>query len=143
MAKKLRDILQAKGSEVHTIAPAASLQDVADLLVKQNCGSLVVVDGEQLCGIITERDILRAAAASHQPLKNFLVREHMTAELVTGSLEDGLSDVMGQMTEHRIRHLPILEKERLVGMISIGDVVKAQHDQLSMENHYLKNYIQG
>ena len=57
--------------------------------------------------------------------------------------QEDLGEVMGQMTDHRIRHLPILEKGTLVGIISIGDVVKAQHDRLSMENHYLKNYIQG
>jgi CBS domain-containing protein len=139
---KLRDILRSKGSQVHTISPSATLQDVANVLVRHNCGSLLVTDGDQLCGIITERDILRAAA-SHQPLVNCLVRDHMTVELVTGSPDESLSEVMGQMSEHRIRHLPILEDGRLVGIISIVDVVKAQHDQLSMENHYLKNYIQG
>jgi CBS domain-containing protein len=140
---KLRDILQTKGSVVHTIAPSATLQDVANVLVEHNCGSLVVLDDGKLCGIITERDILRAAAASHVPLADFSVRDHMTVKLVTGSLDEDLGEVMGQMTDNRIRHLPILEKGTLVGIISIGDVVKAQHDRLSMENHYLKNYIQG
>ncbi len=140
---RLREILLSKGSEVYTIAPSATLQDVANVLVQHNCGSLVVVEDGQLCGIITERDILRAAAASHQPLANCAVRDYMTAKLVTGSLDEDLAEVMGQMTHHRIRHLPILEDGRLVGMISIGDVVKAQHDRLSMENHYLKNYIQS
>ena len=140
---RLRDILRVKGSQVHTISPSATLQDVANILVQHNCGSLVVTEGDQLCGIITERDILRAAAATHPPLTDCLVRDHMTAKLITGSPDESLSEVMGQMTEHRIRHLPILENGRLVGIISIVDVVKAQHDQLSMENHYLKNYIQG
>ncbi len=140
---RLRDILRVKGSQVHTISPSATLQDVANILVQHNCGSLVVTDGDQLCGIITERDILRAAAASDPPLIDCLVRDHMTGKLITGSPDESLSEVMGQMTEHRIRHLPILENGRLVGIISIVDVVKAQHDQLSMENHYLKNYIQG
>lgn len=140
---RLREILQNKGSEVFSIAPSASLQDVANVLVQHNCGSLVVLENGQLCGIITERDILRAAAASHQPLASFAVRDHMTAKLVTGSLDEDLAEVMGQMTHHRIRHLPVLEDGRLVGIISIGDVVKAQHDRLSMENHYLKNYIQS
>ena len=103
---KLRDILQTKGSVVHTITPSATLQDVANILVEHNCGSLVVMEQEQLSGIITERDILRAAAASHQPLADFSVRDHMTAKLVTGSLDEDLGEVMGQMTDHRIRHLP-------------------------------------
>lgn len=121
---KLRDILQTKGSVVHTITPSATLQDVANILVEHNCGSLVVMEQEQLSGIITERDILRAAAASHQPLADFSVRDHMTAKLVTGSLDEDLGEVMGQMTDHRIRHLPVLENGKLVGIISIGDVVK-------------------
>ena len=140
---KLRDILQSKGNEVHTVWPSATLQDVVDLLVRHNCGSLVVVEGGQLLGIITERDILRAAAASDRPLAERQVQDHMSVDLVVGAPEDLIGAVMGLMTHHRVRHLPVLEEDQLVGIVSIGDIVKAQHRQLSMENHYLKNYIQG
>jgi CBS domain-containing protein len=140
---KLRDILQIKGSDVHTIPPSATLQQVINRLVEHNCGSLVVVDQGNMCGIITERDIVRAAASEPQPLDACFVRDHMSIELLTGTPADDISDVMGLMTQHRVRHLPITEGEQLVGIISIGDVVKAQHDRLSMENHYLKNYIQS
>jgi CBS domain-containing protein len=140
---KLRDILLAKGTNVHTIGPTATLQEVADLLVRHNCGSLLVVDGSQLLGIITERDILRAVAATDRRLADCQVQDHMSVDLLIGNPEDAIAEVMGLMTEHRVRHLPVLEDERLVGIVSIGDVVKAQHRQLSMENHYLKNYIQG
>jgi CBS domain-containing protein len=140
---KLRDILQSKGTQVHMIWPTATLQEVVDLLVRHNCGSLLVVDGGQLLGIITERDILRAVAAVNRSLSDCQVQDHMSVNLLTGNPEDAIGDVMGLMTEHRVRHLPVLEEDRLVGIVSIGDVVKAQHHQLSMENHYLKNYIQG
>jgi CBS domain-containing protein len=140
---KLRDILQSKGKEVHMVWPAATLQDVVDLLVRHNCGSLLVVESGQLLGIITERDILRAAAAVDPPLSERQVQDHMSVDLVVGSPDDAIGEAMGLMTNHRVRHLPVLEDGQLVGIVSIGDVVKAQHRQLSMENHYLKNYIQG
>jgi CBS domain-containing protein len=140
---KLRDILHTKGRDVYSVWPAATLQDVVNLLVQFNVGSLLVVESGQLLGIITERDILRAAAATDRPLTECLVQDHMSVDLVTGTPDDPIGEVMGLMTEHRVRHLPVLEEDQLVGIVSIGDIVKAQHHQLSMENHYLKNYIQG
>jgi CBS domain-containing protein len=140
---KLREILQSKGTEVYLVSPTATLQDVVNLLVQHNCGSLVVVEDAQILGIITERDILRAAASINRPLVHCRVQDHMSVNLVTGRPDDPIGDVMGMMTEHRVRHLPVLDDARLVGIVSIGDIVKAQHQQLSMENHYLKNYIQG
>lgn len=140
---RLRDILNHKGFEIHTIRPTASLQDVVDQLVDRNCGSLLVVENGHLYGIITERDILRAMAVIAGPLALHRVSDHMSRDLVTARTDDELNEVMGQMTMHRVRHLPVLEEEQLVGIVSIGDVVKAQHDELSIENEYLKNYIQG
>jgi CBS domain-containing protein len=140
---QLKEILELKGDVVHTIGPRETLADVVRKLVAWNCGSLVVCDGDRMVGIITERDILRASADLSQPLEAVAVESRMTAEVVTGTPDDRVQDVMGLLTEKRIRHLPVLQDGRLVGMISIGDVVKAQHDRLTMENHYLKNYIQS
>ncbi|MGD9724081.1 MAG: CBS domain-containing protein [Pirellulales bacterium] len=149
----LRDILHSKGAVVHTIGPDATLENVVLTLVKHNCGSLVVCAGEvvdrcggpaeRMVGIITERDILRACAARRGSLAEMTVAEVMTRDVATGSPDDSVADTMGLMTQRRIRHLPVLEGGQLVGLISIGDVVKSQHDQLSLENHYLKSYIQG
>src|SRR5690606_37217927 len=94
-------------------------------------------------GIITERDILRACAEQRAPLTSLLVRDYMSAELVTGGSADSVRDTMGQMTDHRIRHLPIVDDGRLVGLISIGDVVKAHYHETQVENHLLKSYIQS
>lgn len=138
----IRDILRNKGSQVLSIHPDATLADVVQKLVQNNCGSLVVCDGDRMAGIITERDILRAVADG-TPLSQVRVHQRMTTEVVTGTSDDSVESIMGAMTEHRIRHMPILDNQRLVGLISIGDVVKAQHDQLSVENHYLLSYIQG
>lgn len=140
---QLKEILESKGDQVHTIHPEQTLADVVRTLVERNCGSLVVCEGERMVGIITERDILRACDALEQPLEQVTVQSRMSREVVTGSPEDRVEHVMGLLTERRIRHLPVLKGEQLVGMISIGDVVKAQHHLLSIENHYLKNYIQG
>jgi CBS domain-containing protein len=140
---KLSDILFDKGRIVLTISPSASLDDVVQKLVEHNCGSLVVCEGANMVGIITERDILRACAARRAPLEKLTVGDHMTPEPITAEFTDEVSRVMGLMTKHRIRHMPIVEDGRLAGIVSIGDLVKAQHDQLTVENHYLKTYIQG
>ena len=144
----LQEILRAKGNAVHTISPDATLEEVVQKLVKHNCGSLVVcLDAEcenrRLIGIITERDILRACASERGRFGELTVSVVMTREVITGSPSDSVEDTMGLMTTKRVRHLPIVEQQKLEGIISIGDVVKAQHDQLTMENHYLKSYIHG
>ncbi len=139
---KLHEILTIKGSDVHSIGPDATLADVVDNLVEMNCGSLLVCEDEQMIGIITERDILRACS-TRKVLEETSVRGVMTSNVVTSKPSDDIGTVMGLMTDHRIRHLPVLDNGKLVGMISIGDLVKSQHAQLEMENHYLKNYIQS
>ncbi len=141
----LKDILRQKGGDVYRVEPRATLAEVVDRLVEHNVGSLLVCQGEAITGIITERDILRACRRPSVQLDQQFVQDYMTGldELITGSPDDKVCDVMGLLTEKRIRHLPILQDGTLVGMISIGDVVKAQHDHLSVENHYLKTYIQS
>ena len=139
----VRDILSDKGKLVHTCGPDDSLADVVDLLVGHNIGSLVVLDEGEMVGIITERDILRASAATRGPLEFLSVRERMTRCPVVAAPQHDVSDVMCVMTERRIRHLPVVEGGHLIGIISIGDTVKAQHDELCRENHYLKSYIQS
>ncbi len=145
----LHDILRNKGANVMTIGPDATLADVAQTLVRHNIGSLLVCQpdnsrGQRLLGIITERDLVRACARNATtPLERMKVADVMVRDVITVSPADSVEDTMGLMTERRIRHLPVVEEDRLVGIISIGDVVKAQHDSLTLENHYLKSYIQG
>ncbi len=141
----LREILNSKGHTVHTIDSSATLEDVVQKLVRHNCGSLVVVDPKsssgRMVGIITERDILRACASHKAALSALKVSDTMTANVVIGGPDDAVEDTMGLMTDKRIRHLPVMEEGQLLGLISLGDIVKMQHDQLTMENHYLKNYL--
>jgi CBS domain-containing protein len=139
----VRDVLSGKSSLVHTCSPEDTLADVADLLVGHNIGSLLVMQDEEMVGIITERDILRACAATRGPLEFLKVSERMTRCPIVASPNDEVADIMCIMTERRIRHVPVVERGQLVGIISIGDTVKAQHDELCRENHYLKSYIQS
>jgi CBS domain-containing protein len=139
----VRDVLSGKSSLVHTCSPDDTLADVADLLVGHNIGSLIVMHEEEMIGIITERDILRACAATRGPLEFLKVSERMTRCPVVASPNDDVQDIMCIMTERRIRHVPVVERGNLVGIVSIGDTVKAQHDELCRENHYLKSYIQS
>lgn len=147
----VQDLLNAKGGALYSIEPDATLGAAVERLVEYNVGSLVVCESGQgecrdqsrLVGIITERDVLRAVAVYRDPLSTLQVREVMTSRLVTGAPADSIEYVMGLMTEHRVRHLPILNEGKLLGLISIGDVVKLQHQQMALENHYLKNYIQS
>jgi CBS domain-containing protein len=142
---RLRDILDQKSHEVRTIPSSASCDDVVTELVRFNIGSLIVCDSPNgpVLGIITERDILKAQAAHRVPLTQLQVGEFMTSNLITARPEDDVMTAMGLMTTHRVRHLPVIEDDRLYGMVSIGDVVKAQHDELVMENHHMRSYIQS
>jgi CBS domain-containing protein len=136
----IRDILQKKGAQVHAIRPEATMTEAAQKMMDHRCGSLVVTEEENLVGIITERDVLRVCATGN-PLDQSRVAENMTRRVVTGAPEDDLKHVMGVLTNKRIRHLPVLSDGKLAGMISIGDVVKLQYDELAFENHVLKSYI--
>ncbi len=141
---KVSDILRVKGGHVFTIDLDASIERVIRILVHENVGSLVVVDppaSTTIVGIITERDILRTVDRKPTELAQLLVADFMSSSVRTSDPTASLDSVMGLMTSLRVRHMPIVENGELCGMISIGDVVKAKHDDLNRENHYLKEYI--
>ena len=139
----VREILVDKGRQIHSCAPDQTLTEVVDLLIKHNCGSLLVCDRGQMVGIVTERDILRAVAETRCSLDELRALDRMTPGPITANMDDDIGDAMGEMTARRIRHLPVMDGGELAGIISIGDLVKAQHAELCRENHYLKNYIQS
>lgn len=145
---KIQEILRRKGSEVHMIGPDDTADDVVEQLVEFNVGSLIVCvydewDEAIMVGIITERDVLRAHAAHRAKFDQLFVRDIMGIDVITAASTDSLQDAMRLMTVHRIRHLPVFDGGVLQGIISIGDIVKMHHDELEMENHYMKSYIQG
>ncbi len=143
----LKEILGVKGSTVHCIGPDATFDEAVRKLVEHNVGSLVVCPaGDQAqrpVGIVTERDFLRHCASGKCSAGPAKVSDVMSTELVTASPADRVEQIMGVMTEKRLRHLPVCEEGRLVGLVSIGDVVKAQHDRLALENKLMKDYIQS
>jgi len=137
-------ILAAKGDEVTTTRPDATIGEVARLLDEKHIGAVVVLDaGGQLCGIISERDIARGVATYGAELPKMTVDQLMTTDVVTCSPEDGVEKLMQTMTAGRFRHLPVVERGRMVGIISIGDVVKHRLEELEAETHLLHDYIAG
>ena len=140
---KIRDILRHKGPDVVTVSRAQTIMDAVRVLVERNIGGVVVVDGEQVVGILTERDVLRLTAEGPERLTTVTVETAMTRDVITGSLDDELHGVMEVMTEHRIRHLPVMDEDRLAGIVSIGDVVNAARRLAEEENVHLRDYMQG
>lgn len=141
---KARDILEAKGSRVVTCHEDNSLIDALAIFSANKIGSLLVVDShDKIQGIIAPRDILLVVLKNFEEIKNFKVSEIMTKDLIVATTDDKVDYILAIMTENRIRHVPILEGSELKGIISIGDVVKAQIEEKEVENRYLKDYIEG
>ena len=143
----LHDILLSKGGAVYTIGPNVTLDEASKQLVKYRVGALLVVEPEaaepKMIGIISERDLLYAQASGKGSFTELLVGEVMTSEVLTGTPDDSLDSVMALMTTKRIRHLPVVLEGQLIGIISIGDLVKAQMHRLAMENRFMKDYIRS
>ncbi|MEE4135168.1 MAG: CBS domain-containing protein [Desulforhopalus sp.] len=139
---KVKDILKAKGSKVITIAKDMAIFDAMWTFSKNRVGSLLVVDEKQeILGIIAARDVLMAVLNHYDTIKAVTVEKIMTTNLIVGTEEDDVDYIQAIMTENRIRHVPILDGKELKGLVSIGDVVKAQLKAKDVENRYLKDYI--
>jgi CBS domain-containing protein len=139
----IKRILATKGVNVVTTRPDQSIREAIALLAQYNIGALVVVDeANRPVGILSERDITRALARDENILSKS-VSELMTKNVITGLPQDDIISVANTMTEKRIRHIPIVEQGKLVGIISIGDVVKAQRDQYKGEIDTLQTQILG
>ena len=139
---RICDILRRKGLEVVTIAPDRTVLEAVQILVEHNIGAVVVVDGSGPIGILSERDVLRLTARA-AALTTLYVQEAMTTDLVTGNVGDDLRHVMDVMTQHRIRHLPIMDGSSLDGIVSIGDLVNELRRDAETENQHWKEDIAG
>ena len=140
---KVRQILKIKGSKVWTISKDASLLDALTLLREKKIGALVVMDGDKPAGIFSERDYVQRVDIAHQQPAAIRVDSIMTKNIVTVEPGQSVNECMELMTEKHIRHLPVLEDGRLVGIISIGDVVKDMIEELQFMVKQLENYITG
>ena len=140
---RVTDILRQKGGEVATIAPSATLAEAAQVLVVRRIGALVVSGGgDRIDGILSERDIVRQLAEWGSSALEMDVASAMTADVFTCAKSDSVDSLMGMMTEHRIRHLPVEADGALIGIVSIGDVVKRRVEELEVERQQLTEYIQ-
>ncbi|MBI4358597.1 MAG: CBS domain-containing protein [Candidatus Omnitrophica bacterium] len=141
---EVRDILQKKGSKVWSIKATQTLHEALQILVDQNIGALLVFDQKNnIAGILSERDIVHECHQSAKNLDTTPVSKVMTTNIIIGAPEDKVEYIMGIMTNNRIRHVPIVSGGKLQGIISIGDVVKAQLQNSEYEIRYLKDYMFG
>jgi CBS domain-containing protein len=135
-------ILKRKGSQVHTVSRTTSIMEVSCLLASKRIGATVIVDQNGLVeGIISERDIVRGLANYGAKVLDMPVEDLMTRNVITRGAESQIDELRWEMTNSRIRHLPILDNGKLVGLISIGDVVKNRVEELQAEGDMLRDYI--
>ncbi len=138
------EILRSKPVQaVHTVGPDASVLDAARRMAQHNVGALLVVDDGQVAGIVTERDCLRKIAAADRSSKATSVREIMSSPVMYVQPQHTSAECMALMTENRLRHLPVLDGDRLVGLISIGDLVKDIISEQRFIIEQLEHYITG
>lgn len=139
---RIADLLRHKGSEVATVPPGLSVTGLLDDLARHNIGAVVVVDDtDALVGIVSERDVVRRLNERGAELLTAPVSDIMTTQVVTCGPDEGLDSLAAIMTERRIRHMPVVENGRLVGIVSIGDVVKSRIRQLESDREQLESYI--
>jgi CBS domain-containing protein len=139
----VRHLLQEKGNRVWTISPQATVYDALELMAEKNLGALVVTEGGEVVGIFTERDYARKVVLKGKTSKIATISELMTPDVLYIGPDDTMENCMALMTEHRTRHLPVLENGKLAGLVSIGDVVKAVISAHEFTIRELERYITG
>jgi CBS domain-containing protein len=141
---QVRDVLNAKGARVVTIDPDATVNEAIARLVQNNIGSLPVADPNgRLLGIFSERDVLRGIHNRGEGFGRMRVSEVMTPDPVSCTPDTDVDEVMGKMSERRIAKVPVVQDGRLVGVVSVGDVIKVMYERVQSENQHLMTYIHG
>ena len=140
---RIRDILRRKGEDVYSVGPLSTVIDAVNTMNDHHVGSVLVCEGGYPVGVFSERDVLVRVVAAHRDPRQTLVRDVMTTRLYTASPDDTLLEVMRLMTDRRCRHVPVMEGELLIGLVSIGDLTKATHYNLRQEVRELSSYIGG
>ena len=137
----LREILDEKGSEVLRVDAGVSVLEAVEQMVDANVGSLLVTERDRDIGIVTERDFLRRVALSGRTEEEILVREIISSPLIVATRETTVDECMALMTDRRIRHVPVVDGDAVIGIVSIGDLVKSTSKRQSFEIKYLTDYI--
>jgi CBS domain-containing protein len=143
MDARIRDVLSAKGTAVHSVESTATVFDAVAMMNERRVGSVLVVEGERLVGILSERDVLMRVVPEGLDVHETRVRDVMTRDVHTARPESGIREVMLLMTERRVRHVPVVDDDQVVGLISIGDLTKWASQDLKREVYDLSSYIVG
>lgn len=141
--KLVKQLLDAKGRDILSISPDASVLDAIKVMAEKAVGALVVLQDSALAGVVTERDYARKVILKGRSSKSTLVSEIMTPKVITTTGDSTVEECMNMMTDRRIRHLPVVDGETVVGIISIGDLVKAVIADQKAEIEHLEHYISG
>jgi CBS domain-containing protein len=139
----VRHVLQEKGLDVWFVSPETTVLEASNLMFEKNVGALIIIDGTEVVGIFSERDIARKLAAKGTRSGESKVKDIMTPAVITVSPEQSVDECMALMTDQRVRHLPVIENHKIIGMISIGDVVKAIMSEREQLIRQLESYITG
>ena len=143
MTPRVRDVLRKKGDQVYSVGPLSTVIDAVNVMNDHHVGSVLVMESGEPVGIFSERDVLVRVVAAHRDPRQTLVRDVMTTRIHTTSPDEPLLSVMSLITERRCRHVPVMEGDALVGLISIGDITKATQRSLQQEVRELSSYISG
>jgi len=139
---KVSSLLDNKNQHIISVSPDTEIGEVAEILRQHRIGAVIVLNGpDDIAGVLSERDIVRAVAEHGSPCLEFKAEQLMTKDVIRCALEDSIDRVMELMTEHRFRHLPVMDDRKLIGMISIGDVVKHKIEQVEAEAQQMRSYI--
>ena len=139
--KTVKQLLQQKGHTVTTIDPDSSVYDAMQLMANNNIGSLLVMSDDKLVGILTERDFSRKSYLLNKPVKDMQVKEIMTQQVIYVGLDNTNEDCMSLVTEMRVRHLPVIDADKVIGLLSIGDLVKDTISENQFVIKELERYI--
>ncbi|TGN17624.1 CBS domain-containing protein [Leptospira idonii] len=139
----VRDILKDKPSSVLSIEEDRSVLEATKLMVDSKVGSVIVTFQGKLAGIFTERDLMRVVAKDHLALANVKLKDVMTSQLTVAGPNDEIDDILKTMISKRFRHMPVLDEEKIIGLISIGDAVKTKLNKTEAEMHILREYMYG
>jgi CBS domain-containing protein len=139
----INDILSIKGNNAWGISPEATVFDAIEMMASRNVGALLVIEGDKLVGIISERDYTRKVALKGKSSKQTAVREILSGQVISATPQHTVEDCMRLMTEHRIRHLPVLQEGKILGVVSIGDLVNWIISAQSSTIQQLQTYISG
>ena len=139
---KVKNLLEPKGKDVVSIDVSSSVEDAIRLMNNKKISAIIVTENSNTVGLFTERDVVKCyVATSGKNFKDISMKEAMTTNLIVAELNDDISEIMSVMVEKNIRHLPVVEKAKVIGMLSIRDIVQTQVNKLTSEIHYLKDYI--